>query len=131
MTDKTFATAKDLKEGKYLLIDDIPCRVVEIESSKSGKHGAAKMRITGIGIFDGQKKVLLSPGDADLEVPIIDRKTVQIMSVNGKIAQVMDTQTYEMYDLELSDDILPLATAGKEAEILEAMGRRKVERIRG
>lgn len=130
MSDKTFATAKDLREGKYLLIEDIPCRVVEIESSKSGKHGAAKMRITGIGIFDGQKKVMLTPGDADVEVPIIDRKTVQIMSVNGKTAQVMDSQSYEMYDLELTDELLPLVAPGKEAEVIEAMGRRKVERIR-
>lgn len=130
MNEKTFATAKDLKEGKYLLIDDIPCRIVEIESSKSGKHGAHKLRITGIGIFDGQKKVMLAPGDSDVEVPIIDRKNAQVMSVSGKIAQVMDSQTYEMYDIELSDDLLPLAAAGKEVEIIEAMGKKKVERIR-
>lgn len=130
MSEKIFASAKDLKEGKYLLIDDIPCRIVDVESSKSGKHGAAKMRITGIGIFDGQKKTLLTPGDADVEVPIIDRKNVQIMSVSGNTIQVMDSQSYEMYDLELSPDMVGKAEAGKEAEVLQAMGRKKIERLR-
>lgn len=122
--------AKELREGRYLMIDDIPCRVVEIESSKPGKHGAAKMRITGIGIFENQKKVMLTPGDADVVVPVIGRKNIQIMSIEGKTAKVMDQQTYEMYDLEIPDELLKDAAAGKEAEILEAMGRRKVERIR-
>ncbi len=129
MSEKVFAVAKDLKVGKYVLVEDIPCRVVNIESSKPGKHGAAKMRVTAIGIFEGQKKTLLTPGDADIEVPIIERRTVQIMSVNGKYAQVMDSQTYEMYELEIPEEFISSAAAGKEAEILEAMGKRKVERI--
>jgi translation initiation factor 5A len=130
MVEKVFIVAKELKIGKYVLIDDIPCRVVEIESSKPGKHGAAKMRITAIGIFEGQKKTLLSPGDADVESPIIERRNVQIMSVSGKSAQVMDQQSYEIYDLEIPDELLANAASGKEAEVLEAMGRKKMERIR-
>ena len=130
MVEKVFAVAKELKGGKYVLIDDIPCRIVEIESSKPGKHGAAKMRITAIGVFDGQKKTLLSPGDADVEVPIIERKNVQIMSVSGKNAQVMDQQSYEIFDMEIPEELLANAAPGKEAEVLEAMGRRKMERIK-
>jgi translation initiation factor 5A len=104
--------------------------VVEIESSKPGKHGAAKMRVTAIGIFEGQKKTLLSPGDADVESPIIERKNVQIMSVSGKSAQVMDQQTYEIYDLEIPEELLASVASGKEAEVLEAMGRKKMERVK-
>ncbi len=130
MVEKIFAEAKELREGKYVLIDDIPCRVVQIESSKPGKHGAAKMRVTGIGIFEGQKKTLLTPGDANIEIPIIERKNVLIMNVSGKNAQVMDQQSNEIYDMELPDELASQADAGKEAEVLEAMGRRKMERIR-
>ncbi len=130
MVEKVFAVAKELKVGKYVLIDDIPCRVVEIESSKPGKHGAAKMRITAIGVFESQKKTLLSPGDAEVESPIIDRRNVQIMSVSGRSAQVMDQQSYEIYDLEIPEELVATAVAGKEAEVLEAMGRKKMERIR-
>ena len=130
MSEKIFAIAKDLKVGKYVLIDDVPCKVVNIESSKPGKHGSAKMRITAVGIFEKQKKTLLSPGDADVEIPIIDRQTVQIMSVSGKTAQVMDSKTYEVYDIDLPDELVKDAVAGKEADILEAMGKKMVERIR-
>jgi translation initiation factor 5A len=130
MVEKVFATAKELKEGKYVLIDDIPCRIVNIESSKPGKHGSAKMRITAIGIFTSQKKTLLTPGDADVEVPIIDRKSVQIMSVSGNNAQVMDQKTYEVYDMEIPEELLSDAAPGKEADVLEAMGMRKMERIK-
>lgn len=130
MVEKVFAVAKELKEGKYVLIDDIPCRIVNIESSKPGKHGSAKMRITAIGIFNGQKKTLLCPGDSDVEVPIIERKTVQIMSVSGNNAQVMDQKTYEIYDMEIPEEFLSQAEAGKEADVLEAMGMKKMERIK-
>lgn len=130
MVEKVFAIAKELRVGKYVLIDDIPCKVVEIESSKPGKHGAAKMRITAIGIFEGQKKTLLSPGDADVDMPIIERKNVMILSVSGTNAQVMDQTTNEVYDLEIPSELAAEAAPGKEAEILEAMGRKKMERIR-
>ncbi|MBU0532074.1 translation initiation factor IF-5A [Candidatus Micrarchaeota archaeon] len=130
MVEKVFAIAKELKEGKYVLIDDIPCRVVNIESSKPGKHGSAKMRITAIGIFNGQKKTLLCPGDADVDIPIIERKTVQIMSVSGNNVQVMDQKTYEIYDMEVPEELLSEVAAGKEADILEAMGIRKMERVK-
>ena len=130
MNEKIFTEAKELKDGKYVLIDDIPCKIVNIESSKPGKHGAAKMRITAIGIFEGQKKTLLTPGDADVEVPIIDRKSAQIMSISGKSAQVMDSLNYEIYDIEIPEELLNDAASGKSADILEAMGKRKMERIR-
>lgn len=130
MVEKVFAVGKDLKIGKYVIIDDIPCRVVEIESSKPGKHGAAKMRVTAIGIFDGQKKTLLTPSDGDVEMPMIDRKDVVILSVSGKTAQVMDKETNETYDLDVPEEFLALAESGKDAEVLEAMGRKKMERIK-
>ncbi len=130
MVEKVFAVAKELREGKYVLVDDVPCRIVQIESSKPGKHGAAKMRITAIGIFNGQKKTLLTPGDADVEVPIIDRKAVQVMSVSGNTAQVMDKETYEVYDMDVPEELAGQVEAGKEVDILAAMGKRKMERVR-
>jgi translation initiation factor 5A len=126
---KVFSSAKELKEGKYVIIEDIPCRIVNIDSSKPGKHGAAKMRVTGIGIFDGQKKQLLVPSDADVEVPIIERQTAQVVSVNGNTAQLMDTTTYEVFELTIPADLVKDAAAGKEAEIMFAMEKKAITRI--
>lgn len=130
MSEKIFSTAKDLKEGKYVLIEDIPCRIVEIETSKSGKHGGAKMRVTAMGVFDGQKKTLLTPGDQDVEVPIIERRNIIIMNISGKTADVMDLESNEQFSIEIPDELMANAETGKEAEVLQAMGRRKIERIK-
>ncbi|RME79444.1 MAG: translation initiation factor IF-5A, partial [Methanobacteriota archaeon] len=70
MGDTNRVKAKDLKVGRFLVIDDIPCKVVSIDISKPGKHGSAKMKIVAIGIFDGQKKSLLTPTDGQVEVPV-------------------------------------------------------------
>ncbi|MEM3362182.1 MAG: translation initiation factor IF-5A [Candidatus Anstonellaceae archaeon] len=128
--EKIFASAKDLKEGKYILIDGVPCRVVSIEKSKPGKHGAAKMRITAIGIFDGQKKQWLGPSDQDIEIPIIERSSAQILSVNGNVAQLMDMKTYETFELPIPQEFLADAQPGKEAELIISMGKRAIQRIK-
>ncbi|MEM2449870.1 MAG: translation initiation factor IF-5A, partial [Candidatus Methanomethylicaceae archaeon] len=59
----------DLKEGSFVVIDNVPCRVVSIEKSKTGKHGSAKARVTAIGIFDGVKRSIVAPTDQKVEVP--------------------------------------------------------------
>ncbi len=131
MSNKIFTTAKALKEGKYVLIDGVPCRIVSIASSKPGKHGSAKMKIVAMGVFNNQKKNLLVPSDGDVEVPIIERKSVQILSVSGDSVQVMDPKTYEIYDLSIPDELKGAGIeAGKELEIMEAMGQKAILRIR-
>lgn len=130
MSDVVFQIGKDLKVGKYVLIDNVPCRIVDIETSKPGKHGSAKMRITAMGLFDNSKRNLLIPSDADVQVPIVERKIAQVISVQGNSAQLMDSQTYEYFDVSVPEDMLEKIEAGKEVEIMVAMGKRALERVR-
>jgi translation initiation factor 5A len=130
MSEKIFGSAKELQEGKYLLIDDIPCRIASIDKSKTGKHGSAKLRIVAIGIFDGQKKNLLTTADSDVEIPIIERKNAQVMSISGTTAQVMEQTNYEVFEMQIPPELQGQVEAGKEVEIMEAMGRRVIIRIR-
>jgi len=131
MTEKTFAVMKDLKVGKYVIIDDVPCRVVEIESSAPGKHGAAKMRVTAIGVFDNQKRTLLKPADADVEVPIIERKVGQIVSVSGADVQIMNLEDYSTFEITVPEEMKNEVAPGKEVEYIESMGRKLITRVRG
>lgn len=132
VTDEiTYGTMKDLKVGRFVMIDGIACRVVDIEVSAPGKHGAAKMRITGIGIFDGQKKTLLKPSSGDIEVPVITKKKAQVVSVSDTTAQVMDLESYETFDLPIPEDMKGSVKAGAEIEIMEASGRRAISRVMG
>jgi translation initiation factor 5A len=130
MSEKVFASAKELKEGKYVLIEGFPCRISSIDKSKPGKHGAAKLRIVAVDIFTGQKKNLLTNTGADVEVPIIDRKNAQVLSVSGNSAQVMDPDTYETVDIAIPPEIAGTVSAGDEVEIMEAMGKRVILRKR-
>lgn len=118
----------EVKVGKYIMIDGTPCKVVELEHSKPGKHGSAKVRITAIGIFDGSKKTLLSPSHGDVEVPVINKKKAQVVSVTGSTAQLMDLDTYETYETDLKDDFKDLK-AGSEVEVVETMGKKAILRI--
>ena len=93
-----------LKLGQYLIIDGEPCRIVEYEKSKPGKHGAAKARIVGISAFTGQKKNLISPVDGKIEVPMIEKRTGQIISISGDIAQLMDMENYQTFETPMPDD---------------------------
>ena len=127
--EKTFISMKEVKVGRFILIDDVPCRVVDIETSSPGKHGSAKMRVTAIGIFDGQKKTLLKPSDADVEAPVIKKVKAQVVSVKGESAQLMDSDTYEVYELPIPDDLSGKLNAGSEVEVIEAMGRRMLSRL--
>jgi len=131
VTEKMFGSMKDLKVGKFVMIDDVPCKVVEIESSAPGKHGAAKMRVTGIGVFDGSKHTLLKPADADCEIPVIERRKGQIISVSGESAQVMDSESFEVFELIVPEEFRDKAAAGKEVDYLQAMGKRAITRVAG
>jgi translation initiation factor 5A len=127
--DVIYGTGKDLKVGKYVVIDNVPCRVVELDVSKPGKHGAAKMRVTGIGIFNGEKKVLLIPADAEVVIPVIKKITGQIISFVGETAQIMNKETYEVFEVPVPEELKDKIQEGKEVEVIEAMGQRAISMV--
>ncbi len=113
---------RSLKKGNYIVIDNEPCRIVEYTSSKPGKHGAAKVRIEALSIFDGKKHQLLTTGDNKAEVPIITRQPHQVLSINGNIAQLMNMETYETIELPIPENMS--LKEGGEVQVLEALGRK-------
>lgn len=122
-----FASMKEIKVGRFILIDGVPCKVVDIETSAPGKHGPAKMRVTAMGMFDGQKKTLLKSSDGEAQVPVIKKRKAQVVSVSDKSAQLMDSETFEVYDIS-TEGFSERLTAGQEVEVIEAMGRKALSR---
>ncbi len=120
---------KEMRIGSYIMIDGIACKIVDIETSAPGKHGSAKMRVTGLGIFDGQKKSLIKPSSADADVPTINKRKAQVVSVTDNSAQLMDSETYEVYDVPITDEFKGKLTAGKEVEVMDTMGRKALLRV--
>ncbi len=127
--EKKFTDAGQLKAGSYVLIEGEPCQVKGVEKSKPGKHGAAKVRVSAMGIFRDTKKNLLKPVDASIEVPIIGKGTAQVVAVMGTQIQIMDTETYETKDIEKPKDVQGLA-GGMEVEYIRWGDLMKVVRKR-
>jgi len=122
----------NLKIGQYIIIDDEPCKLVEYDKSKPGKHGAAKARVVGIGVFTGQKRSLVSPVDTKVNVPIIEKKTAQIISIMDNIVQAMDMSNYITFETSMpsEEDIKSLLAPGVEVEYWEMIGKKKIVRIK-
>jgi translation initiation factor 5A len=118
---------RELKEGRYVLIDDEPCIIKSIAKSKPGKHGAAKARVDAIGIFDNQKRSIVQPVNAKVYVPVVERKTGQVLSVGKDSVQLMDMSDYSTIEVSITEDMIPKLEQGKEVPYLFVMGRTKMD----
>lgn len=123
---------KELKVGKFVTIDGEPCKIVSIQTAKTGKHGSAKARVEGIGILDDQKRSFVSPAEAKIEVPIMERKSAQVLAFMGNVVQLMDLDTYEIFELPKPspEEIEGTLVEGAEAEYIEVVGKKKIVRVR-
>lgn len=72
-----------LKKGGFIVIKERPCKICEIDASCPGKHGSAKVSITGKDIFTGKKMTHLSPGHSNVDVPFVDRVELLVLAVNN------------------------------------------------
>jgi translation initiation factor eIF-5A len=116
-----------LKEGRYVVVDDEPCKIQGISISKPGKHGAAKARIDVVGIFDGVKRSIVQPVSAKTYVPIVERKSGQVISISGTTASLMDMKEYTNFDVEIPEGKAGVFEVGKELPYIESMGKRKLD----
>lgn len=76
-----------LRKGGYVLIKDRPCKVVDMSTSKTGKHGHAKVNLVGIDIFTGRKYEDISPSTHNMMVPNVVKKeyTVRFSTIINTI----------------------------------------------
>jgi translation initiation factor 5A len=123
------AEVRTLKEGRYMNIDEEPCKILSISTSKPGKHGEAKARIEAMGLFDGNKRSVVYPVKHKVQVPMIDKRQAQVVSIMGAEVQLMDLETYEMFTLPIPDEYKATLKAGEDIMYIVAMGRKKIMRV--
>jgi len=119
---------RELKEGRYMLIDEEPCRIINIQTSKPGKHGEAKARIDAVGIFDGSKRSVVFPVKHKVQVPMIGKRQAQVLSLTDTEVQLMDLETYETFSLALDEATKGSLAPGGEVQYIDAMGKRMISR---
>ncbi|EQD31694.1 Eukaryotic initiation factor 5A hypusine (eIF-5A) [mine drainage metagenome] len=124
----TTLEVRELKEGRYMMIDEEPCRILSIQTSKPGKHGEAKARIDAVGLFDESKRSVVFPVKHKVQVPMIGKRQAQVLSLSGTEVQLMDLESYETFSLAVDEETRTQLSPGGEVQYLDAMGKRRISR---
>jgi len=121
--------AHGAKPGTTIMIEGEAYTVRTNDISKSGKHGASKCRIEAVNIITGNKKVLACPGAERFEVPMVEKKMAQVLSVVGDKASVMDLESYETIELPYLQELKEQLQPEKQVEYWDIEGKKVIMRV--
>ena len=121
----------ELRKGDSILVDDqFVCRITDIALSAPGKHGHAKARVEAVGILDGKKRVFVMSADDRDKIPIIEKKTAQVISMNEGKVQLMDLESYEVFDADIPDELRDKLKEGVQVNYSDIMGQKLIKGIK-
>ena len=81
-----------LRKGGHVLLKSHPCKIVEMSTSKTGKHGHAKVHLVGLDVITGKKYEDICPSTHNMNVPKVTRTDYQVIDVNdGYISMMSET----------------------------------------
>merc|ERR1719463_963794 len=131
--------AGQCRKGMHLMIKQFPCKVSEVTTSKTGKHGHAKCHFVAIDIFTGKKMEELVTSSHNVAVPFVNRQEYTIMDIGADGTLSLLTEGGEPKDdlnlpAETEDDAKNVEGMKKEFEagknviviVQSACGKEKV-----
>lgn len=130
MAETKQAIVTSLKPGSYIIIDGVACKINKIETSKTGKHGHAKCRIDASSLIDNSRKVIVLPGHDKIDVPIIEKKGAQVLSVNEGRATVMDEKSYETFELKIPEELKEQCKEGSNIIYWEILNDKVLKQVK-
>ncbi|KAJ7145989.1 eukaryotic translation initiation factor 5A-2 [Mycena epipterygia] len=100
-----------LRKGGHVVIKGRPCKIIDMSTSKTGKHGHAKVHLIATDIFTGKKLEDISPSTHNMDVPNVTRNEFQLVNVDDGFLNLM-TQ-----DGTAKDDVkVPEGDLGKQIQ---------------
>lgn len=118
-----------LRKNGYVVIKSRPCKIVEMSTSKTGKHGHAKVHLVGLDIFTGKKYEDICPSTHNMNVPNVSRTDFQCVSIeDGYLSLLSDggdmREDIKVPDSDVGKEITTKSDAGESflVTILSAMG---------
>lgn len=124
------ASVSSLQKGKYCIIDGVASIVTDVSISRPGKHGHAKVNMMAVGMLDGKKRNIVMPGHDKIEVPVIGKKNAQVLSIVLDKANVMDSETFETFDLTIPEELKADLKEGSVVVYWEIMADRVMKQIK-
>ncbi|XP_052821125.1 eukaryotic translation initiation factor 5A-like [Mya arenaria] len=123
-----------LRKGQFVCIKGHACKIVEMSTSKTGKHGHAKVHLVAIEIFTGKKYEDICPSTHNMEVPNVSRKEFSLNDISDDdFVSLMDEQGETREDLKLPDDDIGSGIRDKFADgqevlvtVLKALGQERI-----
>ena len=119
--------ATEAKVGTNIIVDGESCTVKKMDVSKTGKHGHSKVRIEANSIISGQKKVFVVPGHDKIEIPIVNKKKGQVLSIGDKVS-LMDLESFETIEVACPDEIKKELAENSNVEYWDVEGENIVKR---
>lgn len=96
--------ASALRKNGYVMLHGFPCKIVDMLTSRPGKHGHAKIHIVGLDLVTGKKYEDISPSTHTMKVPISDRKEYLVVDMGRDgILALMDDGGYVRHDISVDD----------------------------
>ncbi len=130
MYEKKMVSVGSLKKGDTIIIDEAPCKVTDLATSRPGKHGHAKVNLMAVGMLDGKKRNLVMPGHDRVEAPIVEKKSAQVLSIVGDKANVMDTESYETFEMDIPEELKAEVKEGTEVLYWVLMGSKVMKQVK-
>jgi len=100
-----------LRKNGFVVLKGRPCKIVEMSTSKTGKHGHAKVNLVGIDIFTNKKYEDMCPSTHNMDVPNIKRCDYQVVNIAEGYMSLMNDNGDIREDLRVPDNEI-----GKEIE---------------
>merc|ERR1712230_277725 len=92
-----------LRKNEFVMIKGKACKIVDMSTSKTGKHGHAKVHLVALDIFDGKKYEDICPSTHNMECPIVKRTEYQLIDIDDEgFCSLMDDTG------ETRDDLKPI-----------------------
>ncbi len=119
--------ATDAKVGTNIILDGEPFTVKSMDVSKTGKHGAHKCRIEAVGMITEKKKVLVVPGTERFEVPMVEKRKGQVLSIGDRVS-IMDLENFETLELDCPEEIKSQIEINSNVEYWDIEGVKIIKR---